>query len=127
MCQDFPGQFKRFSNLAFAPTIIDKSDGWLIGFTAPILNDIYTFMGGKSKDLVNKKKDGVIDVIRKLALYIDLLKSGKVVLPGNVEEHHRNEGDEVIIPALMAPTTIDDEGGIDLFSGNNQSPEDMEL
>ena len=84
-------------------------------------------MGGKIKDLVNKKKDGVVDAIRQLSFYKDLLKSGNVLMPGDVEEDNANEGEDQIIPALMAPITIVDEGGMDLFAGNNQSPEDMPL
>ena len=84
-------------------------------------------MGGKIKDLVNKKKESVVDAIRQLSFYKDLLKSGNVLMPGDVEEDNANEGGDQIIPALMAPTTIVDEGGMYLFAGNNQSSEDTTL
>ena len=113
--------------LTFAPKIINKGDGWLQNFNAPILNDVYTFVSGKIKDLVNKKKDGVVDAIIQLSFYKDLLKSGNVLMPSDVEEDNANEGGDQIIPALMVPITIVDEGGMDLFAGNNQSPEDMIL
>ena len=84
-------------------------------------------MGGKTKDLVNKKNDGVMDAIGQLSFYKDLLKSGNVVLPGDVEKDNTNEGEDQIITALMAPITIVDKGGMDMFASSNQSPEDMTL
>ena len=115
---------RKHNYLAFAPKVIEKGDQILPSFNAPILNDVFTFMGGKTKDLVNKKKYGVVDAIRQLSFYKDLIQSGKVVLPCDVESTNTNEDGEVAIPALMAPNAIDDDGEMDLFAGNNQCPEE---
>ena len=56
--------------LDFAPKIQEKKDPYLKKFTAGILNDVFVFMGGKTKDLVTKNKDGVMEGIRNLPFYI---------------------------------------------------------
>ena len=115
---------RKHNYLSFAPKVIEKGDQFLPSFNAPIMNDVFTFMDGKTKELVNKKKDGVVDAIRQLSFYKDLIQSGRVVLPCDVEASDTNEDEEVAIPALMAPNAIHDDGEMDLFVGNNQCPEE---
>ena len=107
--------------LDFAPKMVEKGEDCFKQFTVAILNDVFAFLGGKQKELTNKNKSGIIEGIKQLVLFKELMSSRTVNVPA-LEE------DEIEVEALMAP-----EGssyGIDplnLFAGNEQHPEGEHL